>query len=1122
MVWQRDWAEEMLKGNGLPRQSRLPERTLKRLCWHVQAEMTYLSRRGRTLERLGRVTLAPDPNRLEAAVEPLCMTLREKYGAHSVPCESVFQWLWGFLTHLRQRGAVWHPELSAYAEDANIWALAKNQGRGEWLPALSERGPRPIFLTLGQHRSFDTLTTNHGMTWYEAWLRATLGDSMLLPTDAIVPLYRDAIRCLCEAGLLRVTSGGQGESVALEPAALWLFTDTRWLLTPGGRRRLTAPAELADRLIGMPCLEAPAMVYREQRQPDAGLLTHLGRADLRRVIAAEHTGLLDGAERTALEIRFKAKKPEPWYENLLSATPTLEMGVDIGDLSSVMLCSVPPSQASYLQRIGRAGRRDGNAVATTLADGGSAHDLYFYESTREMLAGEVLPPGVFLQAAEVLRRQLLAFCLDDWVASGIADKALPDKTSQVLNAIEKSDNARFPYTFLDHLLTHEPTLLPGFVQLLGEDATLEIQERLRLYYQGDEETDGLRIRLLKVFEELVQERKSLKTRASQLRSRIAGLKSQPQDEATRNEINQLDLERQSALLLIREIDHRQLLNTLTDAGLIPNYAFPEAGIELKSVLWRRRSSDDQTDRTYVALPALKYERSAASALSEFAPENRFYANQRRVEVDQINMNLANLEQWRFCPSCHHMQNLELNPVEHVACPHCGDVMWANVSQKRQLLRFRQAIANSDDTQVRIDDSAEDREPKFHVRQMLVDFDQKEVREAWRIPAEGLTFGFEFIARASFRDINFGELGKQGDTFQVADKELSRPGFKLCRHCGKVQTRQKPNKPPAQAHAFDCLKRNDNDPANLIDCLYLYREFQSEALRILVPYTRHGMDEDIVQSFIAALQLGLKRRFGGRVDHLRITTQDEPGLEGGQRRMYVLLYDSVPGGTGYLHQLLSQDAQTLIDVLRLAMEAMTQCRCNADPEKDGCYQCVYQYRMGRVMERVSRTQAVSVLDELLGGATQLEKVPTISDIAINAHFDSALESRFIQSLSRLSGINGLPKTRLVQEIVKGKTGYLLEVDAQRYWIEPQVECPVNDGYAYASKPDFVLHPTSQAPSAGPLPCFVMAGPITTRVCRRMRVNGMPWWPAASTGFGRSPMTTSKGRWARKPRPIWNPR
>jgi DEAD/DEAH box helicase domain-containing protein len=222
-----------------------------------------------------------------------------------------------------------------------------------------------------------------------------------------------------------------------------------------------------------------------------------------------------------------------------------------------------------------------------------------------------------------------------------------------------------------------------------------------------------------------------------------------------------------------------------------------------------------------------------------------------------------------------------------------------------------------------------------------------------------------------------------------------------------------------------------------------------------------MDEDIVQSFIAALQLGLKRRFGGKVDHLRIMTQDEPGLDGGQRRMYVLLYDSVPGGTGYLHQLLSQDAQTLLDVLRLTVEVMTQCRCNTDPEKDGCYQCVYQYRMGRVMERVSRTKAVTVLQELLSGVTQLVKVPTISDIAINAHFDSALEARFIQALSRMSGINGLPRTRLVQEIVKGKTGYLLEVGKERYWIEPQVACSVSDGFAYASKPDFVMQPTQSS-------------------------------------------------------------
>ena len=43
---------------------------------------------------------------------------------------------------------------------------------------------------------------------------------------------------------------------------------------------------------------------------------------------------------------------------------------------------------------------------------------------------------------------------------------------------------------------------------------------------------------------------------------------------------------------------------MTDASLIPIYAFPEAGIELKSVLWRRKASDVHTPGAYVALPAL--------------------------------------------------------------------------------------------------------------------------------------------------------------------------------------------------------------------------------------------------------------------------------------------------------------------------------------------------------------------------------------------------------------------------------------------------------------------------------------------------------------------------------------
>ena len=91
------------------------------------------------------------------------------------------------------------------------------------------------------------------------------------------------------------------------------------------------------------------------------------RGDLRRVIASEHTGLLDREEREALEIRFKSRHPKPWYENLLSPTPTLEMGVDIGDLSQVMLCSVPPNQARICLATIGCTRNSRNAESTMVA-----------------------------------------------------------------------------------------------------------------------------------------------------------------------------------------------------------------------------------------------------------------------------------------------------------------------------------------------------------------------------------------------------------------------------------------------------------------------------------------------------------------------------------------------------------------------------------------------------------------------------------------------------------------------------------------------------------------------------------------------------------------------------------
>jgi DEAD/DEAH box helicase domain-containing protein len=128
---------------------------------------------------------------------------------------------------------------------------------------MSDRTPRPVFLTLGQHPDFDRLTIQRGTTWWERWMEMALGRDQLLPSHICVPLYDVAIAIAEEVGLCVRSASPRGDSIALAPDALDLHTCTRSLQATAGRRRLTVPDEVAERLIGMPCLDAPQECYGE-------------------------------------------------------------------------------------------------------------------------------------------------------------------------------------------------------------------------------------------------------------------------------------------------------------------------------------------------------------------------------------------------------------------------------------------------------------------------------------------------------------------------------------------------------------------------------------------------------------------------------------------------------------------------------------------------------------------------------------------------------------------------------------------------------------------------------------------------------------------------------------------
>ena len=899
-------------------------------------------------------------------------------------------------------------------------------------------------------------------TWYEGWADKCFAPIFILVGELIAAIYDIVLKAMTGAGALKETAV-KGERVwSIDPEALRISAAVVQFRCRICGHDISAAESETGVWTDAPCLRFQCNGAYAPLPPMEDYYRKLYAAgDIERIFAEEHTGLLGRDEREDLEARFKTRDRAPWDPNLLSCTPTLEMGIDIGDLSSTILCSVPPAQANYLQRIGRAGRRDGNALNLTVANG-RPHDLYFFAEPEEMIAGELDPPGVFLNASAVLERQFTAFCLDRWVETGINQGAMPRQLRNVLGNLEPVNPDKFPHNFLQYVETRRTDLFGRFIRVFQTSLTTDSIDHLRRFVEGDPAAQGsLSYRIVDGLHAHYKERESLKKKVNALNGRIRKKKENPAKDAHHaEELEDLIREKSALQALITRINDRQTLAFFADEGLIPNYAFPEAGVLLRSIIYRRKKTPKEGESRYDTF-TFDYERPARSAISELAPENRFYAGGRKVRVDQVDLSVSDVETWRFCNNCDcHGQVVQMPDAG--ACPQCGSPLWSDAGQKRRMIRMRQVFATTPDRESRISDDSDDREPSFYNKQMMIWYSPADIADAFRIDSDDLPFGLEFLKKVNLREINFGEKTDIGENLTIAGVESARKGFIICKHCGKVQDHRKEIR-----HTLWCRSRKKESDENLTDCVYLYREFSSEAIQMLLPVTTfEGADREL-HSFVAALHLGLKRFFRGNIDHLQTTVHEEPVPNSTYRKKQLVLYDTVPGGTGYLKQLMRSE-QPLLQVFESALDVLKTCSCNSDSARDGCYKCLFAYRHSYNMAGTSREAAKGMLSDILRYKDKMVRTNSLKDVNVNPLFDSELEARFIEALRRVR-INDAP-AKLTQEVVNGKPGYFYKIADRTYYIELQAKLGPADGVAAPSKADFLFRPARVQETCKPLAVF----------------------------------------------------